>query len=82
MKRLLATVAGLSMLGLAGIANAEDTSGRIIAVEGNLLTLEDGTTYTISEGVPTEGLQPGMEVTVSFEDNGGERVATDVKPAQ
>ena len=70
------------MLGLAGVANAEEASGKVVSMEGGVLILEDGTSFTISEGVSTEGLQPGMEVTVSYEDQGGERVATGVTPAQ
>ena len=82
MKRVLATVAGLAMLGLAGIANAADASGKIATVDQTVIVLEDGTMFTISEGVSVDGLQPGMEVTVSYEDQGGQMVATDVKPAQ
>ena len=82
MKGVTAALAGIAMLGLAGVANAEEASGKVVAMEGGVLILEDGTSFTISEGVSTEGLQPGMDVTVSYEDQGGERVATGVAPAQ
>ncbi len=45
------------------------------------LVLEDGTTFTLAEGVSMEGLEPGTEVTVSYEDQDGTLVATEVAPS-
>lgn len=80
MRTVYAALAGLTMLGLAGAASADEASGKVISMEGNTLILEDGTAYTIAEGVSLEGLQPGTDVMVSYEDQGGERVATSVTP--
>jgi len=33
-----------------------------------IIQLDDGTMYTVAEGVALDTLQPGTEVTVSFED--------------
>jgi Cu/Ag efflux protein CusF len=45
------------------------------------IQLEDGTMYTVAEGVALDTLKPGTEVTVSFEEKDGTKNATDVKPA-
>jgi len=58
MKGVTAALAGIAMLGLAGVANAEEASGKVVSMEGGVLILEDGTSFTISEGVSTEGLHP------------------------
>ena len=80
MKRLLGTIAGLAMLGLSSTANAEDASGKIATVDQSVIVLEDGTALAVGEGVSVEGLEPGMEVMVSFEDQGGQLVATGIQP--
>ena len=62
-------------------AASDETAGRIAAVDELTLILEDGTIFTISEGVSIEGLRPGTEVTVSFEEQDGQIVATQVAPS-
>ena len=79
MRRLLATVAALTMLGMAGIASAADMSGKIAAVDQSTIVLENGTTLVIGEGVSIDGLQPGMNVMLSYEEQDGQRVVTGVK---
>lgn len=81
MRKLIGAIAALAILGLTNIAAAEEeASGKVTAVDpaAKLIQLEDGTVYTIGEGVSIEGLQPGTEVTVSYEEQGGQNVATDV----
>ena len=83
MRKLIGAIAALAMLSLSGVASAEEeTSGKVTAIDetARLIQLEDGTVYTIGEGVSLEGLQPGTEVTVSYEQQGGQNVATDVMP--
>ncbi|MCG8361151.1 MAG: DUF1344 domain-containing protein [Kiloniellales bacterium] len=82
MNRFLAALGALAMLGFAGIAQAEDASGRVATMDATMLILEDGTAFTIGEGVSVEGLQPGTEVTVSYEEIDGQKVATQISPAQ
>lgn len=81
MKKLIAPVAALAFLVSAGIAYAEDASGKIASVDAQTITLEDGTAFTIGEGVMVEGLEPGTEVTVSYEEQDGQKTATSVAPA-
>ena len=62
-------------------AASDETAGKIAAVDESTLILQDGTIFTISEGVSIEGLRPGTEVTVSFEEQDGQLVATQVAPS-
>ncbi len=82
-KRVLAAVAGLSLLALSSVTFAEEVSvGTISFIDEGSLMLEDGTTFTIGEGISVEGLEPGTEVTVSYEDQDDEYVATSIEPTE
>lgn len=81
MKKFLAPVAALAFVFSAAIAHADEAAGKVAAIDSWTLILEDGMTFTISEGVSTEGLEPGTEVTVSYEEQDGKLVATEVAPA-
>ena len=81
MKKFIAPFAALAFAFSIAAAHADEASGKIAAVDGSTLILEDGTTFTISEGMSTEGLEPGTEVTVSFEEQDGQMVATEVAPS-
>jgi Cu/Ag efflux protein CusF len=74
----------LSILGASGAALAAEASGKIQAVDPatRTLTLEDGTSYILGDGVAMDALQPGTDVTVSFEEADGQKTATQVMPAQ
>jgi Cu/Ag efflux protein CusF len=65
----------------ANEAASDETAGKIAVVDESTLILEDGATFTISESVSIEGLEPGTEVTVSFEEQGGEIFATKIAPS-
>jgi hypothetical protein len=84
MKKTLVAISVAALLGTAGVALADEAKGKIQAVDptAKTITLEDGTTYTLAEGVMIESLQPGTEVTVSFEDKDGTKTASSVTPAQ
>lgn len=84
MKKVLLALSTVAFLGSAGMASAEDVSGKIQAVDPTARTiqLEDGTIFTAAEGVALDALQPGTEVTVSFEEKDGQKMATAVTPAQ
>ena len=81
MNKLIAPIAALAFVFSAATAFAEEAAGKVAAVDAATLILEDGQTFTISEGVSTEGLEPGTEVTVSYEEKDGQMVATEVAPA-
>lgn len=83
MTKLLAALTAVLFLGAAGAALADEAKGKIQAVDPTARTiqLEDGSTYTVAEGVALDALTPGSEVTVSFEEKDGMKTATEVKPA-
>jgi Cu/Ag efflux protein CusF len=84
MRKTLAVLSVLSILGTAGAALAEEAMGKIQAVDPatRTLTLEDGSSFILGEAVAIDSLQPGSDVTVSFEEKDGQKTATEVKPAQ
>ena len=84
MNRTFAALAAVALLASAGAAYAAEASGAVATVdsEKRMITLEDGTAFTVQEGVAMEGLQPGTEVTVSYEESDGKNVATDVQMTQ
>jgi hypothetical protein len=47
-----------------------------------ILTMEDGTEYVLAEGNLLEGLQPGMDVRVFFEEQDGRKMVTGIAPAR
>ncbi len=83
MKKLVAPFAALAFVFSIAIAQADETAGKVAAVDpaSGSLVLEDGSTFTIGEGVSMDGLEPGTEVTVSFEEKDGQLIATEVAPS-
>ena len=83
MNKLVTPFAALAFVFSVAIAHADETAGKVAAVDptSGSLILEDGTTFTIAEGVSMEGLEPGTEVTVSFEEQDGQLIATEVAPS-
>ncbi len=83
MNKLIAPFAAIAFVFSIAIAQADATGGKIATVDpaAGSITLEDGTTFTIAEGVSMEGLEPGTEVTVSFEEQDGQLIATEVAPS-
>ena len=84
MRKTLAVLSVLSILGTAGAALAEEAMGKIQAVDPatRTLTLEDGNSFVLGEAVAIDSLQPGSDVTVSYEEKDGQKTATQVTPAQ
>jgi len=84
MRKTLAVLSVLSILGTASAALAEEAMGKIQAVDPatRTLTLEDGNSFVLGEAVAIDSLQPGSDVTVSYEEKDGQKTATAVKPAQ
>ncbi len=81
MNKLVAPFAALAFVFSVAIAHADEAAGKVAAVDSSTLTLEGGTTFTIAEGVSMEGLEPGTEVTVSYEEQDGNLIATEVAPS-
>jgi Cu/Ag efflux protein CusF len=81
MNKLVAPFAALAFVFSIVIAQADEVAGKVATVDSSTLTLEGGTTFTIAEGVSMEGLEPGTEVTVSYEEQDGNLIATEVAPS-
>jgi Cu/Ag efflux protein CusF len=81
MNKFIAPFAALAFALSIATAHADEAAGKVAAVDDATLILEDGTTFTIGEGVSTEGLEMGTEVTVSYEEQDGQKVATEVAPS-
>jgi hypothetical protein len=75
---VLAVVAFVMLL--APMAWAADVEGKIKSVDpsGKMVTLDDGTKLTIPPTLSVEkkALQPGANVKASYEEKGGQKVAT------
>ncbi len=50
MNKLVAPFAALAFVFSGAIAHADETAGKVAAVDSSTLILEDGTTFTIGEG--------------------------------
>jgi Cu/Ag efflux protein CusF len=81
MNKFIAPFAALAFAFSTATAFADEVAGKVAAVDSSTLTLEGGTTFTIAEGVSMEGLEPGTEVTVSYEEQDGNLIATEVAPS-
>lgn len=77
---IAAAVFGLS----TSLALAEEATGQILEVDqaAGTIVLDSGQAFTLQEGASMEGLEPGTEVTVSYEidPESGEAVVTSVQP--
>lgn len=80
MRKLALIVSGLALGLVFGVANAEEVKGKIkeINVSEVWFALEDGTRFTVVEGVGVTDLEVGDEVTVSYDVKDGRHVAIDV----
>ena len=84
MLKHLAYATAISLLlsaGVAGGALAAEAKGKLQSIDQakHVLILDNGQHFTLGEGVSTNGLRPGSEVTVSYQEKGGQRVATGIK---
>ena len=71
----------LALLGAAGLAEAAEIAGKLAAMDGNRITLEDGTIFVLDQGVSAETLKPGASVVITYEERDGQLVATAIIPS-
>lgn len=66
----------------SGMSSGLESEGKIESInpEAGTLTLDTGDEFTIGEGVSTEGLEEGQDVTVGYEEKGGQKEAGSIKP--
>ncbi len=84
MHKLIATVSAAAMFAIASAASAEEATGAVELIDPatGTIILQDGTAYTVADGVSIEGLQPGDTVTVSFEVQADKNMATAVTKSE
>lgn len=60
---------------------SQKVEGTIKAVQGNMVTLEDGTRLSIPSSVKVakNQLKPGVQISAEYEEKGGQKVATSVQ---
>lgn len=77
----ISALSAIALFGFAGTAVAEDVSGNIQSIDqqANSITLDDGMTYQLGEGVSLDALSEGQSVTLSLEDENGQKVAQDIQ---
>lgn len=81
MNKLLGALVAVALFGTAGIAGAEEATGMVenIDLQSRLILLDDGTVFTVDQGIALEALRPGSEVTVSYEESNGQKLVNDLK---
>lgn len=84
MKKILGALSALALFAFLASASAGEVSGMIESIDQaqGTFVLDEGSTFTLGEGVSMEGLSPGDEVSVSYEEENGKRIATGVVPAE
>ncbi len=84
MKKLVAPLFALALVFALGTANAEEAKGIVKQLDAKaaMLVLEDGTQFTLAEGIDLEGIKAGDEVTVAYEMKDGQKVAKDLTKAE
>ncbi len=86
MKKLFIAVTAILLLGAASTAAfAKADTGTIQSVDknGDSITLSDGKTFTLPEGIEAETLKAGDKVVVTYTTTkAGKLAASSVRPAQ
>ena len=82
MKRLI--IAATSFTLIAGTAFAASDSGTIKHIDpsSDAITLDDGKTFTLAEGIEAESLKIGQKVTVTYDMKAGKMVASKITIAK
>ena len=82
MKKIFVGVSALALLLTASLASADEAKGTLqeINMDAQTITMDDGTSYRLAEDVSLEGIEVGEEVTVSFEEQGDDKIVTEIVP--
>jgi Cu/Ag efflux protein CusF len=72
---LIAVVLASSLAVVYASRKAVEGTIRSVDPSGKVVTLVDGTTFTVAPNVSTEQLKPGYAVTALYEDENGIKVA-------
>ena len=82
MKNSAITAAAILLAGLSSTAAfAKTVTGTIASVDkkGDAITLTDGKTFTLPEGIEAETLKPGEKVVVTYTTKGSKISVTSIR---
>lgn len=84
MKKSVITAATILAIASATGAYAKATTGSIASIDkkGDSVTLADGKTFSLPEGIEAETLKVGEKVTVTYTTKAGKFAASSVRPAK
>ena len=76
MNKLLGVLVAAALFGTASVASAEEATGTVegVDLQSRMIVLDDGTVFSVTEGIALETLRPGSEVTVSYEESDGQKL--------
>lgn len=79
---LCTTLAALAVAALP--LSAGEVTGKIkqLSNEDDVIELEGGPTFFLSEGASLKGLKPGQTVTVTYEEQADLKIAVKIAPAE
>jgi Protein of unknown function (DUF1344) len=71
----------VTMLILVPLATAADIEGKVQSVDARtrVVTLDDGTKLKVMDAAQLRDVKPGANVKASYEEQGGEKVATSIQ---
>lgn len=81
MKKLFTALSGIALIMALGSAYAaEEAKGIVKEINKSKgwIVMNNGTKFTLAEGVPTHELRPGHDVLVTYEIKGNDKVITGV----
>jgi streptogramin lyase len=85
MNKLMIAASAAALLTASSLAAlAAEASGAIASVDASsgTVTLDSGQTFTLPSGLDAASLQPGQQVTITYEESSdGQMTATEVAPA-
>jgi maltose-binding protein MalE len=81
MKKTIGALSAIALFAFAGAAIAEEVSGKIQSIneDARSITLDDGMTYQLGEGVSLGQFSEGQDVTLSLTEEDGQKIAEDVE---
>ncbi|TGP45263.1 DUF1344 domain-containing protein [bacterium M00.F.Ca.ET.230.01.1.1] len=84
MKKSVITAAMIMAIASANVAYAKATTGTIASIDnkGDSITLSDGKTFSLPEGIEAETLKVGEKVTITYSTKAGKLAASRIQPAK
>jgi Cu/Ag efflux protein CusF len=83
MRMLIGAVLATALLSAASVAYAADATGKIKSLDmtKDMVTLDNGSSYTAPKSVKLSDFKAGQKVTVSYTKAGDKMDITSIKPA-